>query len=249
MVAAVYLLGPSGSTKQIFYASVTKDDTVLADCRCLPLSPFCFGRKCLCFVYRSSLCPYPCKFSEGQASSDICIREKNLDFNVMSFLTQAHILCWKPEVCPESKCYPRRTWGGKPWREEDDHEQPCFCLDSLQQILSCIITLRSPFQRGMEDGRGAPQLFRLPQPRPSLQFQLLVKQVFVPFFCFQKCLFFFLGSHTFCIVKISWLCPYWRKSGLRGNQSVKSLSAGTFRWALPVRALPAQEWQQLIVFV
>lgn len=163
---------------------------MLAECRRLPLSPFCFGRKCLCFVYRSSLCPYPCKFSEDQASSNICIREKNLDFNLTSFLTQAHILCWKPEVCPESKCYPRRTWGEKPWREEDDHEQPCFCLDSLSRIL----TLKAPFQRGMEDGRGTPQLFHLPQPRPSLQFQLLVKQVFVPFFCFRKCLFFFSGG-------------------------------------------------------
>lgn len=61
--------------------------------------------------------------------------------------------------------------------------------------------------------------------------------------------FFFLGSHTFYKVKISWLCPYWRKSGLRGNQSIKFRSAGTFRWSFLAHTLPAQAWQLCIAFL
>lgn len=41
--------------------------------------------------------------------------------------------------------------------------------------------------------------------RPSLQVQLLVKQVFAPFFYFQELLIFSIVSRAFCTVKILWL--------------------------------------------
>lgn len=48
------------------------------------------------------------------------------------------------------------------------------------------------------------------------------------FLLFSKMSYFFLGSRTFCIVKILGSVHIGEKVE-RGNQSVKSLSAGTFR--------------------
>lgn len=78
MVTGVYLLCWFWSTNNEFSVSLWSRMTqLLTDFRRVSLSPFCFGRKCLCCIYRSSLCPCPSKFSEDQVSSDAFIRAKN----------------------------------------------------------------------------------------------------------------------------------------------------------------------------
>lgn len=86
MVASVEIFCSSEPTKSKFFCvSVTKNDTVLTDCGCVPASPSCFVRKYLCCICKSIFFP-----DSSKPSSDSCVREKNL------LILFSSLLRWKP---------------------------------------------------------------------------------------------------------------------------------------------------------
>lgn len=97
MVASVEILCSSEPTKSKFFCvSVTKNDTVLTDCGCVPASPSCFGRKYLCCICKSIFFLIQASLVQTPAYERKISWFWSQVFSDGSTNKHYRILCWKP---------------------------------------------------------------------------------------------------------------------------------------------------------